>query len=320
MYIIKSHLIYKIKEKCLCNQKKSINFAHNLRSPIFKPELRTANLKGYKENFQSKTFMKKILFTLVAGLIAMSFSSCVMTKQVAYFQNMDSVDITQSRPAPETHIKANDELTILVSSINPEAAEPFNVNISTRTTSSSSNQEVSKTMYGYIVDSEGNINFPVVGKINVLGLTRPQVEDKITELIKPYFAEKERPVVKVRLSSFRVTILGEVGRSQVINVTNERISILEALAQAGDLTVYGKRPNILLVRENSNGQKEAIRYNMNDANLFNSPYYYLQQNDIVYIEPQKGKARSADVSSYTFWTPLSSVALSIATLIISLSK
>lgn len=255
-----------------------------------------------------------ILFAMTMG-----FTSCVMTKQVAYFQNLDSIDITQSRPAPETHIKANDELTILVSSINPEAAEPFNMNIGGRTTSSN-NQSISKAMYSYIVDQNGDINFPVVGKVHLVGLTRPQAEEKLTSLIKPYFAEAETPVVKIRFSSFHITILGEVGSSKVINVDNERISILEALAQAGDLTVYGKRPNILLVRESSTGEKIAYRYNMNDANLFNSPYYYLEQNDIVYIEPQKAKARSADVSSYTFWTPLSSVALSLATLIISITK
>lgn len=101
---------------------------------------------------------------------------------------------------------------------------------------------------------------------------------------------------------------------------NERISIIEALAQAGDLSVYGMRPNVLLVRENSTGEKMAYRYNLNDANLFNSPYYYLEQNDIIYVEPHKAKARSADVSSYTFWTPISSVLVSLATLAISLTK
>ena len=115
-------------------------------------------------------------------------------------------------------------------------------------------------------------------------------------------------------------MIGEVTGTKVINVENERISIIEALAQAGDLSVYGKRPNILLVRENSNGEKLAVRYNINDARIFTSPYYYLEQNDIVYVEPQKAKARSADVSSYTFWTPISSVLVSLATLAISLTK
>lgn len=261
--------------------------------------------------------MKKILVAAILCVSAIMFSGCVMTKQIAYFQNMDSVDITRSVNVPETRVKVNDELVILVSSISPEAAEPFNMNLSTRMSTSTSNTTVSRGMYSYIVDKNGNINFPVIGKVQVLGLTRPQVEEKITEAIKPYFAEIEKPVVKVRFASFRITIIGEVTGSKVINVENERISIIEALAQAGDLSVYGKRPNVLLVRENSNGEKQAVRCNLNDANIFNSPYYYLEQNDIIYVEPHNAKARSADVSSYTFWTPISSVLVSLATLAIS---
>ena len=264
--------------------------------------------------------MKKILLVVLLGAMTLMFSGCVMTKQVTYFQNLDSVDITKRVVVPEARVKTNDELTILVSSVTPEAAEPFNMNIGARTSTSMSNTTAGKGMYSYIVDKEGNINFPVIGKINVVGLTRPQVEDKLTEAIKPYFAETENPVVKVRFTSFRITIIGAVTGSRVINVENERISIIEALAQAGDLSVYGMRPNVLLVRENSTGEKMAYRYNLNDANLFNSPYYYLEQNDIIYVEPHKAKARSADVSSYTFWTPISSVLVSLATLAISLTK
>lgn len=263
--------------------------------------------------------MKKILNVLSLCAVVLIFSSCVMTRQVAYFQNMDKVDITQRHPAPETHIKTNDELTIVVSSINPEAAAPFNVNFVSTGNHSSSNQSLGKALYTYIVDAQGYINYPVIGKVKVTGLTRPQMEEELARRIKPYFAEGENPVVKVRMSGFRITIIGEVGSSRVINVENERISIIEALAQAGDLSVYGKRPNVLLVRENSDGEKLAYRYNMNDAEIFNSPYYYLEQNDIVYVEPQKNRARNADVNA-SLWQPLSSLALSIATLVISLTK
>lgn len=262
--------------------------------------------------------MKKILVVLTLMTMSLSFTGCVMTKHAAYFQNIDSVDITQRHPAPETHIKTNDELTIIVSSTTPEAAAPFNV-VMAGPTNSSANQNISKAMYGYIVDAEGNINFPVIGKVKVVGLTRPQVEDKLAELIKPYFAETEMPVVKVRMSSFKVTVIGEVTRPQIINVDNERISIIEALASCNDLTVFGKRPNVLLIRESSDGRKMAYRYDMNDANIFNSPYYYLQQNDIVYVEPHKGKVRQADLNP-GLWTPLSSLAISLATMAISLSK
>lgn len=264
--------------------------------------------------------MKKILIVFSLFALTMFFSGCTMTKHVAYFQNLDSIDISSTKQLSEIKIKPNDELTILVSSITPEAAEPFNMNLSTRMSSQTLNTSAGRGLYNYIVDNEGYINFPVIGKINLVGLTRPEAEAFITEKIKPYFTEEENPVVKVRYNSFRVTIIGEVGGSRVINVENERISIIEALAQAGDLSVYGKRPNVLLVREDGNGEKMCARFNLNDARVFNSPYYYLQQNDIIYVEPHKAKARSADVSSYTFWTPLSSLALSLATFIMSITK
>ena len=265
--------------------------------------------------------MKKLLFILPVFMYVVTFTSCVMTKQVAYFQNMDSVDLSGIKSMPEIRIKPNDELVILISSLNPEAARPFNMTMtSTGGNTMSTNSAASKTMYSYIVDKEGNINFPVVGKINILGLTRPQAEEKIAEVIKPYFAADENPIVKVRYSGFKVTVIGEVSGSRVLTVDNERLSIIEALAQCGDLSVYGKRPNILLVRENAEVEKTTVRFNLNDANLFNSPYYYLQQNDIIYVEPHKARARSADVSSYTFWTPIASVLISLATFTISITK
>lgn len=247
-------------------------------------------------------------------------TGCVMTKQQAYFQNMDSVSLEGIKMRPEIHIKPNDELTITVTSTNPEAAEPFNMTLRGGNSSMTGMQSVAQQLYTYIVDQDGYINFPVIGKVKIVGMTRPECEEYLLQQIKPFFAVDERPVVKVRFSSFTVTIIGEVGTSKMINVSNERLSIIEALAQAGNLSVYGKRPNVLLIRELANGEKITARYNLNDANMLNSEYYYLQQNDVVYIEPHKSKARSADVSSYTFWTPISSVLLSVATLVISLTK
>lgn len=264
--------------------------------------------------------MKKLLVVFSLFVIALSFTGCVMTKQVAYFQNMDSVDLSGQKAMPEIHIKPNDELTILVSALNPEAARPFNMSTTATSNTMSGNSTASKSLYSYIVDTDGNINFPVVGKIQLAGLTRPQAEDMIAKVIKPYFAEDENPIVKVRYSSFKVTVIGEVSGTKVLNVENERLSIIEALAQCGDLSVYGKRPNILLVRESAEGEKTTARFNLNDANIFNSPYYYLQQNDVIYVEPHKARARSADVSSYTFWTPIASVLISLATFTISLTK
>ncbi|MBR6191647.1 MAG: polysaccharide biosynthesis/export family protein [Prevotella sp.] len=263
--------------------------------------------------------MKKILSFVVLAAMTMAFTSCVMTKQVAYFQNLDSVNLAGLKDMPQIRIKPNDELTIIVSSLDPDAARPFNMSL-TATANAYNNSTASKTLYSYIVDSEGNVNFPVVGKLKLEGMTRPEAETFIAQSIKPYFADGETPIVKVRYSSFKVTVIGEVSGSRVLSVENERLSIIEALAQCGDLSVYGKRPNILLIRESADGEKMTARFNLNDANILNSPYYYLQQNDIIYVEPHKARARSADVSSYTFWTPISSVLISLATLTISLTK
>ena len=265
--------------------------------------------------------MKKLIIVFVAILSLVVLTGCKMTKELAYFQNMDSVSLEGVKMRPEIHIKPNDELTITVTSTNPEAAEPFNMTLRGGNYSASSvNTNVSKQLYTYVVDQDGYITFPVLGKVKVGGLTRPQCEDFLLDQVKPYFAEEERPVVKVRYSSFTVTVIGEVSGSRTLNVSNERLSIIEALAQAGDLSVYGKRPNVLLIRELPNGEKITARYNLNDANMLNSDFYYLQQNDVVYIEPHKSRARSADVNSYMFWTPISSALLSLATFVISLTK
>lgn len=262
--------------------------------------------------------MKKILFGMSLCLISMIFTGCTLTKHLPYFTNIDEVDINKNHTVPELRIKTNDKLFVIVSSATSEAAAPFNMNTTSGQYNTMGNQ--SGNLYTYIVDKSGEINFPVIGKINLVGLTRPEAEAKITSLIKPYFAEDENPIVKVRFTGFKVTVIGEVGHSNTIDIDEERISIIEALAQAGDLSVYGKRPNILLVRENSEGEKLSYRYNINDAEIFNSPYYYLEQNDIVYIEPQKSKSRSEDVNSWTFWTPVTSLALSLTTFVLSLTK
>ena len=261
--------------------------------------------------------MKKILFSLALIVSAMLFSGCTLTKHLTYFQNIDSVNLAQGEMRPEIRIKPNDELTINVTSVTPEAAAPFNFNANS--TGMAGNVAGNNNIYTYIVDKDGMINFPVLGKIKVQGKTRPEVEDYIAELIQPYFSAKEQPVVKVRISNFKVTVIGAIGTT-VLTVQNERMSIIEAIAQCGDLNIYGKRPNILLIREDAKGEKTTARFNINDANILNSPYYFLEQNDIIYVEPHKMQARSADVNSYTFWAPLTSMVFSLATMVIAITK
>ncbi len=217
---------------------------------------------------------------------------CGSSKEVAYWQNIDSISLAASKGLFDAKIMPKDELTILVQTTDPLTSEPFNLRSTGQT--SSKNQ-----ITGYLVDNDGMINFPIVGKIHVAGLTKTECEDLIKSKIQPYLARTENPLVSVRTSSYRITVIGEVNRPGVIPVATEKISLVEALAEAGDMTIYGKRDNVLLVREDKSGEKHKVRLNMNDANIINSPYYYLQQNDIVYVEPHKVKARNTFFGSNT---------------------
>ena len=173
----------------------------------------------------------------------------------------------------------------------------------------------------YLVDNEGYINFPVVGRLKVAGLTKTECQDLILEKIRPFMAEAEKPVVTVNMSSYSVSVLGEVNRPGSFQVGREKITILEALAQAGDLTTFAYRDRIFLIRENSDGQKEFHQLDINDANIINSPYFYLQQNDVVYVEPRKVETRNAFISANTsVWFSITSALMSIATFILAITK
>ena len=236
--------------------------------------------------------MKKLLLPIMVVTVILMMVGCGSSKEVAYWQNIDSISLAASKGLFDAKIMPKDELTILVQTTDPLTSEPFNLRSTGQT--SSKNQ-----ITGYLVDNDGMINFPIVGKIHVAGLTKTECEDLIKSKIQPYLARTENPLVSVRTSSYRITVIGEVNKPGVIPVATEKISLVEALAEAGDMTIYGKRDNILLVREDKSGEKHKVRLNMNDANIINSPYYYLQQNDIVYVEPHKVKARNTFFGSNT---------------------
>ncbi|PJI27344.1 polysaccharide biosynthesis/export family protein [Prevotella intermedia] len=236
--------------------------------------------------------MKKLLLPIMVVTMILMMVGCGSSKEVAYWQNIDSISLAASKGLYDAKIMPKDELTILVQTTDPLTSEPFNLRSTGQT--SSKNQ-----ITGYLVDNDGIINFPIVGKIHVAGLTKTECEDLIKSKIQPYLARTENPLVSVRTSSYRITVIGEVNRPGVIPVATEKISLIEALAEAGDMTIYGKRDNVLLVREDKSGEKHKVRLNMNDANIINSPYYYLQQNDIVYVEPHKVKARNTFFGSNT---------------------
>lgn len=265
--------------------------------------------------------MKKLITKLFAFSVVVLLTACASTKNVAYFQNVDSISLEASKGLYSAKIMPKDELTITVTSTNQQVSAQFNQLVQNTLQNGGNISSGSGSLMPFLVDNEGNINYPIVGKINVVGLTRTECQDKIQSLIKPYFSEKENPIVLVRNTGYKVVVMGEVNSSKVINVTSEKISILEALAQAGDLSIYGRRDNVLLIREDVTGQKHTARLNLNDANIINSPYYYLQQNDIVYVQPNKTKARNSDVGqSTTLWFSATSILISIASLMFNILK
>lgn len=265
--------------------------------------------------------MKKIFYPLVAVAIVVMLGSCASTKKVAYFQNVNEVSLAESKGLYDARIMPKDMLTITVSTTDPKAAIPFNLSISNTLNSTGNLNTGGVTLQTYLVDNNGNINYPVIGMVNVSGMTVRQCEEFITAKIKPYMADTEKPVVTVRMSSFRISVMGEVNHPGTFSVSTEKISILEALAQAGDLSIYGKRDNVMLIREDATGEKSVHILNLNDANIINSPYYYLQQNDIVYVEPNKVKAQNASIGQVTTLTMSAvGVLVSVASLVVNILR
>lgn len=252
----------------------------------------------------------------MAIVAVVMLSSCSTIKNFTYLQNIDETDLSPSKGLYNARIMPNDELTIIVNTTDKDVAQQFNLYTTNQAGGGMQNMRIA-----YLVENDGTINFPVVGKIHVQGLTRAECQIKIANKIKEFLADGEEPIVLVRMSGYHVTLLGEVRSPGVKQVDQEKISIIDALAQAGDLTEYGKRNNILIIREDKYGEKSTVRLNLNDANIINSPYYYLQQNDVVYVEPVKAKARNSAISSnVSLWITLTSSLLSLTSLTIALLK
>jgi len=262
--------------------------------------------------------MKKIALFAVASLL---FASCGSVKNIAYLQNSDEIDFSQSDYLYDARIMPKDILTITVNTVNPDAAAPFNLTVPTSFSQQVRNTYSQAVLQTYLVDNQGFIDYPIIGRLQVGGLTKSSCEQMIHDKIKPYLNEAENPVVTVSMSNYKFSVLGEVNRPGMFNVSNEKITILEALAQAGDLSIYGVRDRVKLIREDSKGRKEIHTINLNDANIISSPYYYLQQNDVIYVEPNKVKARNSSVGTTTsLWFTGTSILVSIATLLYTILK
>ncbi len=243
---------------------------------------------------------------LLAGIIG---ASCTNTKKVVYFSGITETEINNAIDNLEPVIQKNDLLSITVSSPNATASQPFNtaVTVSTQAIGYTSTQAT-----GYLVDQDGFIDMPMLGRIKAAGLTKKGLKESITKVItdNKYLLY---PVVTVRYLNFKVTVLGEVAKPMVINVPDEKINILEALGFAGDMTVYARRDNVTLIREEK-GTRIVKRLDLNSGNLLTSPYYYLKSNDILYVEPNKQKVATA--GNTRIWLPAILSALSLAVVII----
>ena len=251
--------------------------------------------------------------------IVLMFSSCSV-KKFAYFQGADKIDLNQQSAFYDARIMPKDQLDIKVYTISPEASAPFNMSTVSVT---SAGQGTSATSGGgtqnYLVSNDGTIDFPVLGRIKVVGLTKDECEKMILEKIRPYMAASEEPIVTVRQANFTITVLGEVGSPGTIQVSREKINIYEALAMAGDMTVYGHRDRVKLFRENADGTRELHMLDLSDANIMNSPYFYLQQNDMIYVQPSIVKKMQGNLVT-SLIIPLTTSLVSFSALLIALFK
>ncbi|WP_243751659.1 polysaccharide biosynthesis/export family protein [Niastella caeni] len=254
-----------------------------------------------------KPYAYNRLYTVL--LLGVLFSACTDMRKVVYLNNISDTEISNAVDNLEPVIQKNDLLSITVSSPNAIASQPFNTAV---TVSTQSIGYTSTQASGYLVDQDGFIDMPMLGRIKAAGLTKNGLKESITKIIvdNKFLLY---PVVSVRYLNFKVTVLGEVARPMVINVPDEKINILEALGFAGDMTIYARRDNVTLVREEK-GKRIVKRLDLNSEKLLSSPFYYLKSNDIIYVEPNKARVSAA--SNTRNWLPAILSGLSLAAVII----
>ncbi|WP_333697355.1 polysaccharide biosynthesis/export family protein [Bacteroides congonensis] len=263
--------------------------------------------------------LNKRLFWLMLPFLLVA---CQSYKKVPYLQDVEVIEQTaQQDKMYDAKIMPKDLLTIVVSCTSPELAMPFNLTIASQVNVNEMSKYTTAqpTLQTYLVSNEGTIDFPVLGELKLGGLTKKQAEQMIVEKLKPYI--KETPIVTVRMVNYKISVIGEVAHPGTFTINNEKVNLLEALAMAGDMTVYGLRDNVKLIREDYNGKQQIITLDLNKAETILSPYYWLQQNDIVYVTPNKAKARNSDIGNSTsLWFSATSIVVSLASLLVTILK
>lgn len=228
------------------------------------------------------------------------FISCASSKKIVYFQGESELNTIYENNIPK--IQPDDILSINVTAVDPKAAAPFNQmnqtgNVSTTTAKS------------YTVQQDGTIDFPILGKVALAGLTRQQATDKIKEELDKYIVN---PGVNINFTNFKVSVIGEVNKPGTFTLPNERVTVLEAIAMAGDLSIQGVRENVLVIRE-QNGKKTTYTLDLTKREVLDSPAYYLKQNDMVYVEPNKAKVQNS-VVNYTVWIAAASLIVTLVSI------
>jgi len=253
---------------------------------------------------------------LLPVLLLLLLGSCSV-KKIVYFNDLqaDSLRVVRAAAAfTEPTIQTDDILSVTIQTLDPTTASVANQAVAIQAVGASSATNVgTQLISGFLVDKDGFIHMALIGKVEVKGLTTYQARDRITKLAEQYYKD---PTVQVRFANFKVTVLGEVTRPATYTVPNEKVTILDALGLAGDLTIYGKRENVLLVRDQG-GQKELVRLNLNDSDIFRSPHFYLRQNDVIYVEPGKAKAAANNAARTQTFAIIGSI---VSVLIVALTR
>lgn len=269
----------------------------------------------------SSTYNLKTLgFAAVLITLLSLVTGCASYKNVVYFKDIrDSIYLASEAIALASYtdpvIHPNDILQVSVQTLDPQSSAMTGAQTTTtyNVQGASSAVGANTTVQGFLVDKNGEIELPLVGKIKVVNLTTTEARELIRQKAAVYYKD---PVVNVRFANFNVSVIGEVNRPAQYTVPNEKATILDAIAMAGDLTIYGKRENVLLIRE-ENGKKNAIRFNLNSTEIFQNPYFYLRQGDVVYVEPNKSKAAANDVRTVRNISIITSLA---SLLIVAISR
>ncbi|MAP80998.1 MAG: sugar transporter [Aequorivita sp.] len=253
--------------------------------------------------------MKRIISNgLLLLLVVVLGASCVSRQKIVYFQDLEQQNALVDSIENSFKIQPNDLLNIVVSAYDLNAVRPFNLISEARPSMGNSNfVSTNSQQLNYLTAEDGTIDFPVLGRIKVAGLTRTELSEYLVERISEYVKD---PIVTIRIVNFKVSVLGEVARPGTYNIEGERLTLPEAISLAGDMTLYGRRDNVLVIRDNGNS-KEYKYLDFRDSSILNSEYYYLQQNDVIYVEPNNAQIQSSSFNRNA------SIYISVASLLLS---